>query len=148
MNTPIKITALGVFDSEGNGLAGRLHARIYDRDSRASLADIEFTPENSGTLVGGSRFLALKNPLVLKAGFHGIITVAYLGNTTLEPNGNMRVNPGNWTTDSGGGAISFVGMGVHTRGGAGDFFPDIEDPSPAPNTFAAGTFVFSRAPAN
>ena len=145
VNTPIKITALGVFDSGNDGLVGKLNARIYDRDSHASLADIDFTPEAPGTLVGGSRFLALKNPLTLPNGFHGTISVAYLGTTALEPIGNVRVTLGSWTVDSDNGALSFVGVGRHSWMGTGDSFPDIQDPSPEPNNFAAGTFVFSRA---
>lgn len=145
VSTPIKITALGVFDSGSDGLVGKLNARIYDRDSHASLADIEFTPEASGTLVGGSRFLALKNPLTLQNGFHGTISVAYLGTTALEPIGNVRVTPGSWTVDGDNGALSFVGVGRHSWMGTGDSFPDLQDPSPEPNNFAAGTFIFNRA---
>lgn len=144
VNEPIKIVALGVFDSGGDGLVGKLHARIYDRDTQTSLADIEFTPENPGMLAGGSRFLPLEKPLVLKRGFHGIIAVAYLGTTALEPDGNMREGVGNWTTDGNTGALSFVGMGCHSRAGSGDAFPYIEDPSPMPNNFAAGTFIYER----
>jgi len=140
-NTPIDITALGVFDSEGDGFPGPMHARIYDRDTQKSLASIWFTPCDPGKLRGGSRFKSLREPLHLPAGFHGTISVAYLGDV-LEPNGNTRVSPGNWTTDDGDGALTFVGMGRHTAMGAGDVFPNLEDPSPVPNTFAAGTFIY------
>lgn len=145
VNTTVKITALGVFDSGGDGLVGKLNVRIYDRDSHATLADIEFTPEAPGTLVGGSRFFALKNPLTLPNGFHGTISVAYLGTPALEPIGNVRVTPGSWTVDGDNGTLSFVGVGRHSWMGTGDSFPDIQDPSPVPNNFAAGTFIFSRA---
>jgi hypothetical protein len=122
-----------------------LRARIYDRDAHTSLADIEFTSENSGTLIGGSRFLALKNPLTLPNGFHGTISVAYLGTMALEPIGNMRASPGSWTVDGDHGALSFVGGGRHSWMGTGDSFPDIQDPSLEPNNFAAGTFIFRSA---
>ena len=146
INTPVKITALGVFDSGGDGLLGKMHVRIYDRNSRVSLADIEFTPENPGTLAGGSRFLPLKDSPVLKQGFQGIISVAYLGEPACEPDGNARINAGGWTVDGDDGAISFVGTSRHSYAGTGDSFPDVEDPSRMPNNFAAGTFIFSRMP--
>ena len=144
VNQAIQITALGVFDSGGDGLSCVLHARIYDLDTQTSIADIEFTPEHPGKLIGGSRYLMLKKPLKLKKGFHGTISVAYLGTDVLEPDGNWRQSPGNWTTHSDHGAISFVGMGRHSLMGTGDAFPDIVDPSPVPNNFAAGTFIFKR----
>ena len=144
VNNQIKIVALGVFDSGGDGWSGTLHVRIYDRDTQTSVADIEFTPQNPGKLIGGSRYLALQKPLKLKKGFHGTISVAYLGTEVLEPDGNVRQSPGNWTTDSGKGALSFVGTGRHSNAGTGDAFPDIVDPSPQPDNFAAGTFIFKR----
>ena len=146
VNSPIEITSLGVFDSGGDGLVGTLVARIYDRDTQASLASIAFTSANPGTLIDGSRFMDLPTPLVLPAGFHGACTVAYLGTTSLEPDGNLREGPGNWTTDDGGGLISFVGMGRHSLMGTGDVYPTIVDPAPASNNFAAGTFMFSPVP--
>lgn len=143
VNATIQITALGVFDSGGDGLAGTLHVRLYDRDTQVSLADVVLDAGKPGTLIGGSRFLMLKQPLKLKKGFHGTISVAYLGEV-LEPNGNFRVSPGNWTTDDAHGTISFVGVGRHSFMGTGDVFPDREDPSPVANTFAAGTFIFKK----
>ena len=148
VNTPVEIGALGVFDSGGNGLLCKLHARIYDRDTRISVADIEFTPYKSGFLIGGSRYLKLKNPLKLKQGFHGTICVAYLdypGAVTLEPDGNIGNGSGNWTTDGDDGAISFVG-GRYSTMGDGDTFPDNVASGSVPNTFASGTFIFKRSP--
>jgi hypothetical protein len=142
VNTTIEVVSLGVFDSGGDGLLCTLHARIYDRDSRQSVADLVFTPAEPGTLNGGCRFKPLPKPLVLKKGFHGTISVAYLGTEQLEPDGNRREGPGNWTTDGADAAIIFVGMGRHSRMGTGDIFPDIVDPAQAPDNFAAGTFTF------
>jgi hypothetical protein len=141
VNKDIDVVALGVFDSEGDGFPSPLHARVYDRDTRQSIAQIWFLPCSPGKLRDGSRFLSLKTPLRLPAGFHGTISVAYLGNP-LEPNGNMRVSPGEWTTDGADGAITFVGMGRHSFMGTGDVFPDVEEESPEPNNFAAGTFLY------
>ena len=139
VNSPISITSLGVFDSGGDGLAGPLRAHIYNRDSQASLASLDFTPSQPGTLVGGSRFKPLSNPLVLPAGFHGTVVVDYLTNQ-MELNGNWGHGAGSWTTDSGGGLISFVGSARTTVSGIG--YPGVADAGPA-NRYAAGTFLFT-----
>ena len=145
VNQSIIVTSLGVFDSGGDGISGTLVARLFDRDTQASLASITFSG-NTGTLIGGSRFIDLASPLTLNAGFHGIISVAYLGDQ-LEPNGNLREGPGNWTMDNGGGLISFVGEGHYSYAGTGDVYPNLSAaPSPAPNTFAAGTFSYVAVP--
>jgi hypothetical protein len=142
VNTTIEVTSIGVFDSGGAPLIGTLHARIFNRDTQQSVVDLIFTREDPGNLVGSSRFKPLAKPLLLQKGFHGVISVSYLGTDELEPDGNLREGPGDWTTDSAGGAISFVGMGRHSWMGTGDAFPDIVDPSTAPNNFAAGTFTY------
>lgn len=146
VQSPIVIKSLGVFDSGGNGLVGTLVARIYNRDTKESVASLVFTSADPGVLIGGSHFKDLPTPLILPAGFHGVCSVAYLGTTALEPDGNLRVGPGDWTTNDGGGLISFVGMGRHSYMGTGDTYPNIVDPAPAPNNFAAGTFTFAAAP--
>jgi len=145
VNSGIVITGLGVFDSGGDGLRSPLTAHIYDRDTRISLAQLTFTPANPGNLIGGSRFLPLAVPLQLLPGFHGVIAVDYV-NSMNELNGNLRVSSGGWTTDSGGGLISFVGSGRHGLMGAGAGFPDIIETACPANCYAAGTFQFVPVP--
>jgi hypothetical protein len=144
VNSPIDVISLGVFDSGGNGLVAPLRAHIFDRDTQLSLADLLFTPQSPGTLIGGSRFKPLPSPLTLSIGFHGTIVVDYTTSPT-EPNGNLGDGPGSWTTDSGAGLISFVGSGRHTVGGTGAGYPNIIDGGPA-NRFASGTFQFQPVP--
>jgi hypothetical protein len=134
---PITVTELGVFDSGSDGLNRPLTARLYDRDTTLQIATLSFGTGSTGTLVGGSRFLPLLVPITLPAGFHGTIEAEGYGSG--EPNGNS-LNA--WTTDSGGGAIAFVGSGrwAPTPG----VFPFIVDGGPA-NRYAAGTFVFQPA---
>jgi len=143
--SPITISSLGVFDSGGDGLVGTLIARIYNRDTQVSVASLIFTSSDPGMLAGGSRFKNLPSPITLPTGFHGVCSVAYLGTTSLEPDGNLRAGSGNWTTNNGGGLLSFVGMGRHSLMGTGDAFPNIVESAPAPNNFAAGTFNYSAA---
>lgn len=144
VNLPIHIISLGVFDSGSDGLVAPLRAHIFNRDTQLSVANLLFTPSDPGTLMGGSRLKLLPLPLTLSVGFHGSIVVDYTTSPT-ELNGNLGNGPGPWTTDSGGGLISFVGSGRHSVGGTGAGYPNIIDGGPA-NRFAAGTFQFQPVP--
>ncbi len=146
VNSDIYITSLGVFDSGSDGLSSTLTAHIYDRDTQQSLAQLTFTSGQPGTLVGGSRFLTLDTSLLLPAGFHGVIAVDYLTSSN-ERNGNRRVSSGNWTTDEGGGLISFVGTGrIGYAGVGGARFPSLIEQSNSPDVYASGTFTFVAVP--
>ena len=70
----IRITHLGVFDDGANGLAVPITAYIYNRDATSTpVATLVFPAGNTGTLIGGNRFLPLATPLVLPAGFRGSV---------------------------------------------------------------------------
>lgn len=139
VDRPVQITQLGVFDEYSDGLSLTLHAAIWDRKTTNELVNLEFTPEEPGDLVGGSRFKTLSTPLVLPAGFQGTI-VAY-GYGALE----RLFNTGNRPEDVAqlqtfdGASLTFVGLGrwAATPGA----FPDTADGGPA-NRYAAGTFYF------
>ena len=146
VNSAIYITSLGVFDSGADGLSSILTAHIYDRDTHLSRVELTFTPQAPGTLVGGSRFLTLNNPLMLEAGFHGMLAVDYL-TASNERNGNRRVGSGDWTTDDGGGLISFVGSGhIGYSKGNGPVYTGLADQTPSPDVYAAGTFTYVTVP--
>jgi hypothetical protein len=135
VNSPIEITALGVFDSNADGLNSQLTVYIYDRTTGTALAQEVFATGNTGTLVDGERFLALATPLDLAAGFQGSI-VAEGYNVEVEDNNALGVG----TTNSGGGLISFVGSGRY--GTTAGSFPTIVDVGAA-NHYGAGTFEFT-----
>lgn len=139
VNQTIAITDLGVFDSSSNGLSSPITAAIYDRNNTATpLAQLVFATGVGDVLIDGSRFKSLSAPLILSAGFQGSI-VAH-GYDLGEPNGNIPVL---WSTDSGGGALSFVGGGrFHPTPG---IYPTVIDGGPA-NRYAAGTFMFEVVP--
>jgi VCBS repeat-containing protein len=132
---PITISELGVFDSGSNGLANNITAHLYDRQNTGTaMATLVFTPGDAGTLVGGSRFKPLADPITLPVGFQG--TIVAEGYSAGELLGN---NPGIVrSTDDGGGAITFVGGG---RYGTAGLFPATPDGGPA-NRYAAGTFNY------
>ena len=137
VNSPVTITHLGAFDSGSDGLSRPISVRLYDRATQTSVASVSFPVGNSGTLIGGSRFLPLASPITLAAGFQGTIVAAGYGPD--EPNGNAAVCGLScaWTTNDGGGALSFVGGGRFGFDANG--FPTNVDGGPA-NRYAAGTF--------
>jgi hypothetical protein len=98
---------------------------------------LEFTPEEPGDLVGGSRFKEYE--IDLPAGFHGSIVASGYGD--LELNGNGFGNPTlNFSeVNDGGCAILFTGGGRF--GGDAVSLPGSPDGGP-PNRYAAGTFEF------
>ena len=135
----ILITRLGVFDSGSDGLATPIIAKLYDRDDPSvELVAIEFTPDEPGDLVGGSRFKEFE--IDLPAGFHGsIVACGYNGS---ELNGNTftaNANPLGVSVNDGGCAILFTGGGRF--GNDGVSYPATADGGPA-NRYAAGTFEF------
>lgn len=146
VNQSINVVSLGVFDSGGDGLAGSTAAHIFDRDTQKVVATLQFSHADPGILVGGSRFKLLALPLTLAAGFHGSIVVDYLS-SPVEPNGNRGNNRPNapWSTDTGGGLISFVGGGRIGRSGNPNDFPTEPDGGPA-DRYAAGTFQYTPVP--
>ncbi len=137
----IRVTRLGVFDDGSDGLFLPLNARLYDRDTREVLARLDFTPEDPGDLVDGSRFKDLDAPISLPPGFHGTIVGQGYGAT--ERNGNQGAFDLGLVTDDSGCLITFVGGGRFGAPGGGDIFPDTPDGGPV-NRYAAGTFVYER----
>ena len=145
VNVPISVTSVGVFDDGSNGLSLPLQARIYDRVTGLQVPGTftTFAAGPTGTLIGGSRFLNLGAPVTLPAGFQG--TIVGEGYGAAERNGNQGVGAiVGLTTDTGGGAISFVGGG---RNAGFNAFPTNVDGGPA-NRYAAGTFNFNILPAS
>lgn len=140
---PIVVTRLGVFDDGSDGLNRPLTARLWDRATQTELAVLEFTPEDPGELVGGSRFKPLANPLRLEVGFQGTITAEGYGSD--ERLRNRLDDPANivWTTQDGNGSLAFVGSS--RWGWTPGFFPTIVDEGPAAR-YAAGTFEYQTTP--
>ncbi len=135
----ILVTRFGVFDSLSNGLARPIVAVLYDRDSLVEMARLDFTVEDPGELIGGSRFKDLDTPIDLPAGFHGTMVAAGYG--AGELNGNQGVGPLVLTTDNGNCSINFVGTGRFGPAANPGDFPGTPDGGPV-NRYAAGTFVF------
>ncbi len=127
----VTISQLGVFDSGSNGLSSPINVRIYNRNTQAVVASLAFAAGQSGTLINGSRFMALATPLTLSAGFQGVIEAD--GYNASELNGNTISQ----VTNTGGGAISFVGT---SRYGSAGQYPGNLDGQVA--QYLAGTFQY------
>lgn len=140
---PVTITRLGVFDDQSDGLNLPITARLWDRATLSELASVEFTPEEPGELVGGSRFKMLPTPLPLEVGFQGTISAEGYG--AEERLRNRLTDAANivWTTQDGNGSLQFVGSSRY--GLTPGFYPDGVDEGPAAR-YAAGTFEFETSP--
>src|SRR5262249_33513700 len=100
----VVVTRLGVFDDNSDGLTPTLTAVLYDATTQVELARLTFTPQNPGTLVGGTRYLDLPRPIILPAGFQGMIVAYGFGATTHRVGRNpnyLDPTSSQWTTDRG-----------------------------------------------
>ncbi len=147
--SPIVVSALGVFDSDSDGLfASDIPVAIYDRTTMDRVTPVlVFTTANAGSAEGGSRFLTLDEPVSLPAGFQGSIVAgnyAGLG----EPNGNVAHQVRQWAFQGGGGLIT-MGLSRYTFTSAFSYPTGAEArPEDFPQggpVFAAGTFSYSDA---
>jgi len=137
VNSPLTISQLGVFDSDGDGIKGTtLYVTIFDRTTQSvvpGMPTLTFSLGNDGTLIDGSRFKAAGN-VPLGVGKYTIVSWGYNGT---DPDGNENNSSITMSTlNPGGGAISFV-VNSPWDYGAG-VFPTIAFPSK--NEFLAGTF--------
>lgn len=149
VNKTIRVEALGAFDDDQDGIAGTLTTELWSRSGITGdsvLATMTFTTASAGTLGYdgqglGSRFKTI-SPLILTPGEYAITGYGYSG---ADRNGNEGSLSGdNWTTNDGGGAISFVGDSIYAPT-AGGTIGTIEDNGPA-DRYAAGTFAYSVVP--
>jgi hypothetical protein len=146
--TPITVTALGVFDSNGDGIVGAQQVAIYDRNSQTIVIPYMVFTGSGDTLINGNRMRNLDVPVVLAVGNYSVVADGFSAG---DPNGNSSCvgnpapsclpdNPFTLSTEnSNGGAIQFVG-GARYDASAG-VYPLTIDAGPE-NRYLAGTFAF------
>ena len=151
VNRAVMVTELGVFDSNGTGLRRELQAQLWRRDDGGTpdnfaddsgvdvVAEQLFPADDAATLVGGSRFVPLPEPVTLEPGAYTIVAFGY-GRRETVFNGEGSAAG---ATDTGNGLLSFVGA---SRFGEAGQFPATVDTGPA-NRYGAGTFRFSAVEA-
>jgi hypothetical protein len=132
-----------VFDSGGTALTQPLTAYLYDRRTQQLLAKVVFTPDDPGTLIGGTLYLPLDQPITLPAGFEGTIAADGFGPDQMfesyQPDlPGSGLQPG-WSVNDLGGAISFV----NGRSGLtpGQFPPGVNAGEPVPYPYEAVSFL-------
>jgi hypothetical protein len=145
----VKVTRLGCFDDNSDGLNLAISVRLYDRDTLEVVASADFVPDDPGTaqredgeLVGGSRFLSLAAPVSLARGFRGTIVAEGYGPG--ERNGNRGL-PLPWTLDTGNASLRFVGTSRYNFPVSFGAYPETPDAGPEAR-YAAGTFEFQTTP--
>src|SRR5262249_5828687 len=84
--------------------------------------------------------MPLPTPLVLHAGFHGTIVGDGFNSENTAAGDAGDGPPAYWTSDNGGGLVSFVG----NRSGAAVQYPENVGTG-SPNRYAAAAFAFSPA---
>jgi hypothetical protein len=154
VNAPILITALGVFDSSANGISGTEQVGIYDRNNTATplIPYISFTGAGlPGDFYVGATLFRSITPVMLAIGNYSVVSYGYSAN---DLNGNVNcigdtlnqcVGANAFTlstTNTGGGLISFVGLGSF---GTAGIFPGGAQDVGASNGFHAGDFQFTAA---
>jgi hypothetical protein len=153
VNEPILVTSLGLFDSGGTGwdvepsignAFSAYYSTLYNTKTGTQLATMRFYTSDPGTLIGGTRFKQLAEPLLLPAGFQGTVAKSppFLGggNKPFGFIGATPLPPQPWTTNGSQGAVSFVG---HGRIGFDSGFPDQPASDGPANPYAAASFLYS-----
>jgi hypothetical protein len=145
VNTPVVITALGVFDSLTQGIPSgtTLTAAIYNRTTKLKLFSIDFTNSSPGVHDGLGAFL-FKNTgdILLAVGNYSIVAWGF---GPAKANGNGYYTPSLLpVTNTGGGLISFVG---HSRWDVTPgVFPAVTSNAVPNDAFLAGTFEYRKVP--
>jgi hypothetical protein len=151
VNSPITITALGAFDSNGLAFSPGITVGLFQRlpgtpdpsfDHAATL--ITSVTITSGFQSGNYLFNSIA-PLTLGPGFYNVTAVGFNG---LNLNLNENFNDGSLiNTNDGGGLLSFVGNGRFDGNGSLDY-PALTTaqsgyPGTSAHVFGGGSFLYS-----
>jgi hypothetical protein len=145
----IIVTSLGAFDNGQDGLAAPITVAIYRVSDQSMMTSVNFGAGNSGTLIGGSRFLDITD-IILGAGTYRIVAGGYGGDISGRERLFTEEIPNSITipTDTGGGLIAYPLSGGNYyspfTGAIG--FPTILSGSATVPGYAGGTFDFTPVP--
>ena len=153
VNSDVLVTSLGVYVDSQTSAAFRsgalpdrdqLFAAIFDRDTGNLLGQATFAPGDPNLVqYGSSLYLTLQTPLLLQAGFHGVIGAwGYM--TQGVPNSGLEyadafTNTPPWTLSTGAGLITPLQPLQSPDDGSCPTTPD----KGASNEYAAGSFQFA-----
>ncbi|MGA2620595.1 MAG: PEP-CTERM sorting domain-containing protein [Thermoguttaceae bacterium] len=160
--SPIWVTALGAYDSSGNGFSSTITVGLYQRSTTAPPPLTAGNPstEHYGSLLasksllgtpadweGDYRYVPLSSAIQLQPGDYSIVAVGFgSGN----PNGNENISPPSFIVNAySGSQLSFVGTGRYDSKTTLDYpyYTTAQNgyPNVTPEVFAAGSFEFSLA---
>jgi hypothetical protein len=147
VNTSIYVTALGAFNSKGDGKvnSGTILVGIFNRDTGVEVTPTAEFSSGGGTYTlspGGFDITQSIAKTLLSPGEYSIVAVGFSGT---DPNGNdgNGTSPAS-TVNNGGGLISFVGTARYTFK-TDLVLPEIIDSGPD-NRYDAGTFAYTATP--
>ena len=143
LSSSIIIQQLGAFDSGQDGFTSGVTVGIFDRNTQALVAGLLPTViTTASTLIGQSRYNDIPD-FVLPTGNYSIVAGGLLtGFSSVDLNGNAGFFGPTPTINTGGGAISFVGLARYGSSTTLFSYPTIVDTGPA-NRYDAGTFIFA-----
>ncbi len=139
-NATIEITSLGVFaDGAVGSLRQPLTAVLYDATTHIPVTSMEFTPQDSGTAMGGYFYKPLPTPVHVYAGFHGIIA-AYGFGPNQKAGDPHSIQPNvPWTANTNNGLVTYT---VQSYASAPNTYPGTVDTAVGSTPYAAGSFLF------
>lgn len=161
VTSPITVTSLGIWDTQGDGLSASYAIGIWDQNTLFQVATATVPSGTAGTLVNDFRYTSLANSLTLAAGIYRIGAYHAANNDLVVVNDSG--NPGTATPNSSitlGGAYSQAGGSLTfpsglVSNGPGYIGPNFliasgggggaaSAPGPLPALGAAAAWGFSR----
>jgi hypothetical protein len=144
VNSPIVVSALGLYESGQTGIAGLLTVAIFNSSDVNETGVLSFTQTCPTADVGGDCFESLTTPVTLAAGNYSLSTAGWgtsgggsLDGNYLDPS---YIAP---ALNTGGGLLTFTGIAYVPGGGLQYLAPITSDPGGDPNNgFNAGSFEF------
>jgi hypothetical protein len=151
--SPVLITALGAFDSGGDGFSGAIRVVIYNRNTQTQVTPVISLTGTSDALIDGDRFASI-TPTLLPIGNYSVVGIGFSAN---DLNGNTVCNnitipvteclgnTVNAATLNTAGLLSFGDTRHGPDNGVLEYPTLLIGDLPA-GSFLAGTFEFTAAP--
>ncbi len=136
VNTAIKVTALGAFDSASNGISSNIFVAIFDATGTIVSPVLNF---NGTTAAPGSSYASLAvTPFILAAGTYQVGSWGY---NNADQNYNNSGPGGPITFNSFGGKLTALGTRYANGAGSLATIPDV-----GLTRYGAGTFAAANVP--
>jgi hypothetical protein len=142
VSLPIRVTALGAFDSGADGISSDIFVGIYDLANQVWVTPL--VNFNGKSATGGSSYAFLNiAPFILGPGNYSIVAAGFNGT---DPNFNTNIFPG----VNGASPITFDSLSGHLANGTsrygGGATPGAGTVFPYQSAFAGGSFIATAVP--